>query len=165
MYGLDPSKLHVRFAEDISTQDLASSRVYTLTHSDATGELFLTIGRDVDRKQISGWYTRFMRDEVIARWEMDGDPELHFHCHISGGIILGTASWREAIFRRHLPMVIAAFRYGDNLLFEHHPELDAARVRVHFHDKRKRHDEVESWGQMKDYRFEAEMTHPQSAVE
>ncbi len=155
MSDLDPGKLHVRFADGVSTQELGSSRVYTLTHSDATGDLFLTIGSDVDREQISGWYTRFMRDEVIAGWEMVADPELHIHCHVSGGIVLGTASWREAIFRRHLPMVIAAFCYGDSLLFEQHPELDDARVVVHFHARQERYDRVETWGQLRDYRPEA----------
>jgi hypothetical protein len=48
-------------------------RCYTLTHSDTTGELFLTIGPDFDRAQISGLYTRLMRDEVLAEWREDED--------------------------------------------------------------------------------------------
>ncbi len=156
MSELDPSKLHVRFENDVSVDGPIVPRAYTLTHSDATGELFLTIGSQVDQKQISGWYTRFMRDEALARWEMDERAELHIHCHVSGGIVLGPAGWRAAIFRSHLPMVIAAFRHGDRLLFEHHPELDASQVIVHFHAKQPRHDLVESWGQMRQYLAENE---------
>ena len=32
-------------------------RKYTLTHSDLTGDLYLTVAREYDKKQISRWYT------------------------------------------------------------------------------------------------------------
>ena len=41
------------------------------------------------RAQISGWYTRLMRDEVLAEWLEDEDgPALHVYCHVSGGLVL-----------------------------------------------------------------------------
>jgi hypothetical protein len=153
MNDLDTSKLHVRFEDGTSPSGPAHPRVYTLTHSDTTGDLFLSIGADVNRGQISGWYTRFMRDEVIARWEAEGSAVLHVECHLSGGFVLGGASWREAIFRRHLPMVLTALRYGDRLLFERHPELDEASVVVHFNAKQPRHNRAETWGKMREYSF------------
>ncbi len=151
MTNLDPGKLHVRFGEETTPQGPLEPRVYTLTHSDLTGELFLTIAREVDNDQISGWYTRFMRDEVVANWETDETPELHVHCHVSGGFVLGSASWRESIFRQHLPMVIAAFRYGDRKLIEHHPEMDESQVVVHFHAARRRDGRIEEFGKIGDY--------------
>lgn len=38
-------------------------RAYTLTHSDRTGDLFLSIGPKHDEAQVAGLYTRLMRDE------------------------------------------------------------------------------------------------------
>jgi hypothetical protein len=36
--------------------------------------------------QTSNWYTRFMRDEVLAKWQQgDSGLELHVHCRVSGG--------------------------------------------------------------------------------
>ena len=64
MNELNPQKLHVTFQKGISPQQLSLPRRYTLTHSDATGDLFLSIGAEYDQKQISGFYTRLMRDEV-----------------------------------------------------------------------------------------------------
>lgn len=156
MSQLDPEKLHVRFASGVTPEGPTTPRRYTLTHSDATGDLFLTVGPDYDQRQISGWYTRLMRDEVLAEWQEDGDgPSLHVHCHVSGGLILGSAGWRYGIFRYHLPQVLAAFRLGDQRLFQARPELDRAPVWVHFHAAERQYDRIESWGVAGDYRLEA----------
>lgn len=45
-YRLRPKKLHVKHVVRIGPIDPISPRRYTLTHSDITGELFLTIGPD-----------------------------------------------------------------------------------------------------------------------
>ena len=39
---------------------------------------------------------------------------------------------RLAIFKRELPLVLEALRFGDRRLFEAHPELDQAPILVHF---------------------------------
>ena len=154
MNRLKPEKLHTRFASGTRTDGPVMPRRYTMTHSDATGDLFLTVGPDYDRKQISGWQTRFMRDEVLAEWvkEKEQDhPALHVHCHVSGGLIAGPAGWRDAIFRRELPLVLEVFRFGDRALFEAHPELDHSPILVHFHATQSRYDRVEQWGVPADY--------------
>ncbi|MFC1878816.1 staygreen family protein [Chloroflexota bacterium] len=151
MSHLNPNKLNVDFMEGTSPEGQMSTRAYTLTHSDSTGDLFLTIGAVYNWPQVSGWYTRFMRDEVLAEWRFEEQPSLHVHCHISGGIVFGFPSWREAIFRRHMPMVLEAFRYGDRKFISAYPELDEAVIPVHFRRARTRWDKVEDWGQLKDY--------------
>jgi hypothetical protein len=152
MGRLKPEKLHVQFAPDTAPEGPVAPRRYTLTHSDATGDLFLTIGSDYDRQQVSGWYTRLMRDEVLAEWRDEEDgPALHVYCHVSGGLVLGPAGWRDAIFRRELPLVLEAFRFGDRHLFEVWPELDWAPIWVHFHAAQPRYNRVESWGTLAGY--------------
>jgi hypothetical protein len=128
-------------------------RCYTLTHSDTTGDLYLTIGPEYDREQISGLYARLLRDEVLAEWrEGEGGLTLHVHCHVSGGLVVGSAGWRYAIFRRELPLVLEAFRFGDRALFEARLELGQAPIWVHFHAARPRYDQIERWGVPEDYR-------------
>lgn len=153
MRHLNPNKLHVKFLQGVTPEDPMHPRAYTLTHSDSTGDLFLTIARQYNQKQISGWYTRLMRDEVLAKWEyLDNTFSLRVYCHVSGGLIFGTANWRESIFRSHMPMVLEAFRYGDRRLFHNHPELDNAKILVYFKRARSDQGKVENWGQPKDYR-------------
>ncbi len=151
---LMPNTLHVKFSTNVTPTDPVFPRCYTLTHSDSTGDLFLTIADSFDTRQISGWYTRFMRDEVLAEWKTDqGSPTLLVHCHMSGGLILGTASWRYQIFQRELPLVFEAFHYGDQKFFSAHPELDKAQVMVKFHTTRSADQRLEQWGTMRDYKF------------
>ena len=149
---LIPNKLHVKLSMNVSPKDPVFPRRYTLTHSDSTGDLFLTIAESFDKRQISGLYTRFMRDEVLAEWQTNQKlTYLLVHCHLSGGLILGTASWRYQIFQRELPLVLESFRYGDRGLFLAHPELDRAMVTVKFHATELADQREEQWGQMREY--------------
>jgi hypothetical protein len=153
MSRLRPGKLQVRFASGAAPDAPLAPRRYTLTHSDASGDLFLTIGSAYDVQQISGLYTRLMRDEVLAEWRQgEGGPALHVFCHISGGLVSGTAAWRDAIFRHELPLVFEVIRYGDRAMFEIHPELDDAPILVHFRSSRRRYRKLERWGTPADYR-------------
>jgi hypothetical protein len=154
MSHLRPDKLHVEFMSGVTPEGPLTPRCYTLTHSDRTGDLFLSIGSTYNRPQISGWYTRFLRDEVLAEWVADKDgPSLHVHCHVSGGLVLGTAGWRNGILRYHMPMVLEALRFGDQPLYKAHPELDNTPIQVHFHATQRRYNRLEPWGVPADYRL------------
>jgi hypothetical protein len=90
------------------------TRRYTLTHNDVTGALQLSIGADYNQRQVQGFYTRILRDEITAEWyftaagaalptagssAVSGNgtsaaasaaaaaaapAELHIYCHVSG---------------------------------------------------------------------------------
>ena len=153
MSRLDPGKLHVRFAAGATPGGPLVPRRYTLTHSDSTGDLFLTVAPAVDRKQISGWYTRLMRDEVLAEWqEGEEGPALQVFCHVSGGLVVGSAALRYGIFQRELALVLEAFRLADRALFAARPELDGAPIWVHFRSTDRRYDKKERWGTFAQYR-------------
>ena len=146
------ARLHVTLGAEIEKDSLSLPRRYTLTHSDVTGELFLTIGRDYDWKQVSGWYTRFMRDEVLGEWLQEGgDFSLQLYCHVSGGIVFGTARMRYNIFQEHMPLVLQAFHEGDAMLYERQPQLEQATVSVHFIARQKRFRLTEVWGYIGKY--------------
>jgi hypothetical protein len=150
---LDPEKLHVSYLAGAGPDGPLTPRRYTLTHSDRTGRLYLTIGPDYNVKQISGLYTRIMRDEVLGKWKADGDLSLNVHCHVSGGLVFGTASWRNEIFRQELPLVLESFRYGDRFFFESHPRLDDAPIWVHFESTDPSYRRSELWQTPATYRW------------
>lgn len=153
MSRLNPQKLHVNYLPGVELETPIVPRRYTLTHSDMTGDLYLTIGLDYDRSQVSGWYTRFMRDEVLGEWKDSQDgPSLHVYCHVSGGLVFGRAGWRDAIFRSEMPLVLEAIRYGDRTLFAANPRLDHAPVLVHFQASQPRYNKTEAWGILADWR-------------
>ena len=153
MERLNPEKLHVTFLPGTITEEPVLPRRYTLTHSDRTGELFLTIGNEYDKKQIAGLYTRLMRDEVLAELVSSNNAtELKTYCHVSGGLTFGPAAWRFKIFQSELPLVLETIRYGDRVLFERNPELDKVEVFVHFQSKNSKYHRVENRGTMAMYR-------------
>ena len=153
MKRLDPDKLHVTYLPGCTAGDFIPPRRYTLTHSDITGELFLTIGDRYCSKQYSGLYTRWMRDEVLAELVDEGEsPVFRLYCHVSGGFVCGTAGWRYGILCYHLPHALETIRYGDRALFERNAYLDSAPVSIHFKSTNKKYDKVERWGNIGDYR-------------
>ncbi|NHJ38907.1 MAG: hypothetical protein FK731_02660 [Asgard group archaeon] len=153
MNYFNPKKLHTSFETDLTNEIDFLPRKYTLTHSDRTGDMFLTIGKKYDKEKISKFYVRFMRDEVLGEWKkIDGNYELHLYVHISGGLIFGWAGMRDKIIRNHLPMVYRVIRYGDNELFKKIPQLDDCPLYVHFKSNRKRYNKIERIGLMKNFK-------------
>ena len=151
MPGFDPNRLHVNYICKKDAVDKLFPRKYTLTHSDMTGELFLSIGAEYDHKKLSSIYTRLMRDEVLGEWLHTEQPELHIHCHVSGGIAFGPAGWRDSIFRQHLPMVLEAICYGDRTLLAGSRQLMEAPIFVYFHSTKRSLDAIEKWGIINDF--------------
>ena len=89
MGRLNPERLHVTFLSDVEADKLILPRRYTLTHSDITGEIFLSIGHDYDKGQISKLYTRLMRDEVLVERVCNkGSIQFNVYCHVSGVFLL-----------------------------------------------------------------------------
>eukprot|EP00198_Chlamydomonas_reinhardtii_P001571 XP_001690907.1 predicted protein [Chlamydomonas reinhardtii] len=132
-----PEKLAVLLAAGTSSLEPAPprSRKYTLTHNDITGNLRLTIGADYNQQQISGFYTRLLRDEVIAEWVAVGASgyALHVYCHVSGEERwLAPPLLRNYIFRREMPLVLDTIVYADRQLLQRQPELARAQVYIHF---------------------------------
>jgi hypothetical protein len=153
MKRLNTNKLYVNDLTGATAGITSLPRRYTLTHSDLTGDLFLTIGDNYDKKQISGLYTRLMRDEVLAELVSNNDRlEFRVYCHVSGGLVLGTAKLRTYIFHLELPLVMQAIRYGDRNLFETNPNLDQTPVNVYFRSNNIRYNQVENWGTMFQYK-------------
>lgn len=148
--GLD--KLKIKFLSNVDSNGPIDNRRYTLTHSDFSGDLFLSIGLEFDKQAISGLYTRLMRDEILAEWlKQEESFSLHVYCHVSGGIILGTAGWRYSIFKRELPLVLRCICNGDRDLFNEYHNLKNSIILVHFKTKNKKYNKVERWGTPKDY--------------
>lgn len=69
----NPVKLSVQYRNGITAMHPIIPRRYTLTHSDDTGELFLTIGSEYAWDKVNFQ----MKDEVLAEWCMYGN--LYFY--------------------------------------------------------------------------------------
>lgn len=153
MSEIDPEKIHINLNKELDKKKSFIPRRYTLTHSDITGDLFLTIDNDYDKEAISAFYTKLMRDEVLAEWrKKENGYEFHVFVHVSGGFVFGWAGMRDRIFRHYLPFTLKIFRFGDNELFNIYPILDNAPIYVHFKSNKQKYNKVEKYGFFKEYK-------------
>ncbi|MCT8137804.1 staygreen family protein [Anaerobacillus sp. CMMVII] len=147
MYRLDPEKLFVEFNPPITAKEPIIPRRYTLTHSDITAELFLTIASEYAFDKITS-----MRDEVLAEWKTHNvSIYLHVYLYV-GDFGPDVTATRNAIFRRELPLAMEAIVYGDRQFFSTHPNLNQAQIWVHFDSPDPNYNKFEYWGTPMDYK-------------
>ncbi|MER1998514.1 MAG: staygreen family protein [Lysinibacillus sp.] len=130
MTKFNPERLTVDYRDGVSPLAPVTSRSYTLTHSDLTGELFLTIGKQFPWDKVN----TEIRDEVLGIWRMERNGLL-FNVYVFTAIEghdINAAIRRTEIFQRELPLALTAIRYGDKYLFDFHPFLDDAFIIVHY---------------------------------
>jgi hypothetical protein len=149
---LDLSRLTTTFSDGATPDGPLRPRRYTLTHSDRSGALFLTIGADFDHGALRTLQVRLMRDEVLGEWSAEASrPRLELHMAAQGGLpLFGTARMRVGIFRRCRTLVLGVLAYGDSRLLTAHPRLAEAPVVAVFH-WRKGPEEREDWGRLEQY--------------
>ena len=130
MSDFNPQKLKVTLIPPANSVQPIEGRKYTLTHSDITAELFLDIGYVYNFEAIN----RKMRDEVLGEW-VTHENCLYFNVFLyidQGEYDLTTATKREEVFRRELPLALTAIRYGDRFLFHLYPDLNNPLIIVNF---------------------------------
>lgn len=123
-------------------------RRYTLTHSDQTGELFLTIGSEFAYEKLTT-----KRDEVLGEWlsNKSGKPYLYIYIRLDG--IDGTVSTvkRNKIFLRELPLALKAIKKGDEPFFQFYPQFLQAPIYVFFQSQNPQLNRTECLGRFNDY--------------
>ncbi len=163
----NPQKLKVvRLSEEgvhqggefVVETNAGSARRYTLTHNDLTGCLTLSIGSEYNRDQLSGWYTKIVRDEVLAEWIIltcseTSHPrgELHVYCHVSGEELWpAPAPLRSFIFQREMKLVLDTILYADREMLSSNPWCQSACVYVHLASNLEPLNQKIAWGQLGD---------------
>jgi hypothetical protein len=149
MEKLNPEKLYVEFRPGVTLTEPIMPRRYTLTHSDVTAELFLTVSPEYAYDKITE-----MRDEVLAEWRtMNGQYYLNTYCYVDGGEYSASVSAiRNTIFVKELPLAFEAIRYGDRVFFNANPILDYSPIFIYFSSTNPNFNRVEYWGTMNNYK-------------
>lgn len=143
-----PEKLSVEYMDGVTSTHPVIPRRYTLTHSDLTGDLFLTIGFDYAWNKINS-----MRDEVLGEWRQSGSS--FFYCVYvyidQGQFNQNVAAKRNEIFRRELPLALTAIRYGDREFFNSFPHLDQVPIIITFMSTYPQFARQENWGTFQNF--------------
>jgi hypothetical protein len=140
--------LHVNFGMETGETKPIIPRKYTLTHSDVTGELFLTIAAKYDYDKITD-----MRDEVLAEWVMvNSEYALIVNVMVDKEKNPIMSAVRNSIFTKELPLALQALRYGDSEFFRENPSLDKAPIYMKFNSVYPMFNRLELWGTPSDYK-------------
>lgn len=150
MSHFNPEKLFVEYLNGVTTMKPVFPRRHTLTHSDETGELFLTIGMDYAWDKVNP-----MRDEVLGEWKTKGSSLVYrVYLHVDQGEYnQNEAAIRNEIFRRELPLALTAIRYGDRFLFDTYPHLDHSPIIITFISTYPQFARQENWGPFRNFLF------------
>ncbi|WP_078593074.1 staygreen family protein [Evansella clarkii] len=153
MGKLDPAKLFREYRDGAGYSSPVSGRRHTLTHSDITGELFLTTGHQFAYDKVD----LKMRDEVLGEWLQNDRGYIYcVYLHVDERqFTLEEASIRNQVFIRELPLALEAVRYGDSNFFSSYPQLDYAPVIVHFKSSYRKLNRRENWGSFADFKSRA----------
>lgn len=145
---LNPKMLLVNFGVGIDETKPIIPRKYTLTHSDESGELFLTIAATYDYGKITD-----MRDEVLAEWtRVNNEYALMVNVMVDKEKNPVMSAVRNSIFTKELPLALQALRYGDREFFSRNSYLDKAPIYVKFNSVYPLFNRLELWGTPSDYK-------------
>ena len=148
MKKLNTENLQVNFGMGTGETEPIIPRKYTLTHSDITGELFLTIAAKYDYEKISD-----MRDEVLAEWSMIyNEYALMVNVMVDKENNPVMSAVRNNIFVKELPLALQAIRYGDRKFFRANPYLDKAPIYIKFNSVYPMFNRLELWGTPSNYK-------------
>ncbi len=143
----NPDKLKTTFIEPITLYNPIKGRKYTLTHSDNTGMMFLTVANEYDYSAIN----QDLRDEIIGTWKTyNNSYALFFYAYI-GDLDYFDALYRYNIFKSHMNSALQAIIYGDKELFKKYPNLLKTPVYIKFDSSIPTFNNYEFYGYVKDY--------------
>ena len=141
MERLNPEKLVTTFS-GVTPKNPIIPRKYTLTHSDLTAELFLTVGRQIAYETITP-----MRDEVVAKWRRFQNGYALYGLvqvdALEGKKSISAARYK--IFQQEMPLALEAIRFGDRKFFDTHPSLGNAPIWIVFASRYREYNEVQYW--------------------
>jgi len=125
---LNSQKVFVQYRDIMEPYGPVMGRLYTITHSDITADLFVFVAPEYADDQITK-----MRDEVRIAWELYKEGiALIGSVIVDGDGVAGNASIRNKIFYNEMPTALQALRQADRFLFDKEPDLENTPVLIQF---------------------------------
>ncbi|MFB6467776.1 staygreen family protein [Cytobacillus sp. Hz8] len=142
-------KLSVTYLPPATASRPVDGRKYTLTHSDSTGELYLSIGNSYAISSIN----KSFRDEVKAEWVTHlGQYILNGTVYVSGGEFDEEhAKQRFIIFQNELNQTLAAIVFGDRSFYLNYPWFLDSPIFIHFESNFPQYKQVHYYGTPRQY--------------
>ncbi len=143
------SKITREFRDNMCELSPIAGRKYTITHSDETGQIFVTIGCSYAEDKFGP-----SRDEVLLSLEcINGCWQFFGIVHLDPPNDRIDISTRRDIFLREMHVALEAVRHVDKTLFSCYPCLDYSTITIQFQSKNPDYHKSYSFGKIGDYRM------------
>lgn len=140
-------QVFVEYRDNVTVLAPIENRTYTMTHSDETGDLYVTIGTKYAKDK-----TNELRDEVYLKWiTMNNKPLLHGEVLVDGEGVTGNSGIRNNIFRREMPLALQAIYFADEPFFDANPSLKSTPVLIDFKSSDAKYNKLYSYGVIGNY--------------
>lgn len=140
--------VYIEYRDNVTPTSPLEERTYTMTHSDDTGDLFVTIGLTYAEDK-----TNELQDQVYLRWvKLNNKDLLYGNVLIDGDNITGNAKVRDEIFKREMPLALQAIYVADSPFFKAYPDLASTPVLISFNSSDPKYNKLYSYGAIGDYR-------------
>lgn len=148
MKQIDSNKVFAEFRDGVTPLEPLRQRKYTMTHSDETANLFVTIGKEYAEDKVSA-----LRDELRLMYEMTKNGLiLTGEVLLDGDGVEGKTTERNEIFARELPTALQAIRIADHEFFETNPVLDTVPIYIWFQSEQSEYNKLYDYGTMTEYK-------------
>ena len=142
------SNTYIEYRDSFTAEGPVQGRKYTITHSDTTGDLFVTVGNDYAEDKID----QKMRDEVRLKWIKSlKRPALIGTVFLDGDDMKRDVIKRKEIFVKEMPTALKGLRKVEDTLFQMNPCLDKAQVIIGFESSNPMYQGWHSFGVIGDY--------------
>ena len=146
MSEFDSSRVHSEFRQGITTTSPIYNRAYTVTHSDETGELFITIGTEHAYDKVDE-----LRDEVLLRiQQLDGKLMFYGTVLINEEGDQRNATMRNEIFLKEMPIAIEGMKAADRAMWEQNPMLLDLPVCIWFQSSDPEYNQFYDFGKLRE---------------
>lgn len=145
-------RVFVEFRDDVTAKDPILGRKYTVTHSDDTADIYVTVGLAFAEDKFSP-----IRDELLLSFRyLNRQMQLFGSVLIDSEEFEGDSAMRTEIFLREIPNALRAIRYADRDFFEVYPGLDLLPIYIWFQSQNDEFNQLYDFGTMRDYALEYE---------
>ncbi len=145
---MNPSKVFIQYRDRMKPYGPVMNRLYTITHSDITAELFVFIAENFAEDQVTS-----ERDEVRISWiHTEKGLMLRGYVLVDNQELKGNSFKRNKIFYEEMPVALQALRQADRFLFDRHPYLDRTPIMIQFISAYPIYDKTYHFGVIGDYK-------------
>lgn len=147
---LVPSKTLISYEDTKIPTNFSIPRVYTTTHNDARAEVYIHIGKSLNKAMLAEDEPVKNETQVVGKWKKNsrtGKYEIVMEVTVST-LKNPLAMIRNKIFCENMSMVLEGIALAEQGMLLRNPEKKRSKIYVQFRSVDSKYNRVEYWGRL-----------------